>query len=95
MKLLFIVCESSVDDKIMELLTRLGAPGYTRFTGGTGFGNSGLREGTAVWPGLNSMIMSAVPEHLVPAVHSGIDDLKAHRSGKLAVKVFVSPLEEY
>ena len=95
MKLLFIICESSVEDRITELLSKCGAPGYTRFTGGTGFGHSGLREGTPVWPGLNSLIMSAMPQELVPTVFSGIEDMKSNRAGKLAVRAFVVPMEEY
>ena len=94
MKLLIIICESSVEAKIADLLRSLGAPGYTRFTGGTGFGKSGLREGTSVWPGLNSMILAAVPEDLVLPIHSRIDELKVHRAGKLAVKIFILPMEE-
>ena len=94
MKLLFIICESSVDTKITDLLSSVGAPGYTRFTGGTGFGYSGPREGTPVWPGLNSMIVAAVPEELVSSIQEQITYLKAQRAGKLAVKIMVVPMEE-
>jgi hypothetical protein len=94
MKLLFIICESSADEKVTDILRSLGAPGYTRFTGGTGFGSSGLREGTAVWPGLNTIIMAAMPGSLVDRVIDDINNLKSHRAGKLAVKVFAVPVEE-
>ena len=95
MKLLFIICESSVDAKITDMLRSIGAPGYTRFTDCTGFGASGLREGSPVWPGLNSLLLAAMPEELVPQVFDQIDALKAHRAGKLAVKIFVLPMEEW
>lgn len=94
MKLLFIICESSVDAKITDLLSSIGAPGFTRFTGGTGFGSSGPREGTPVWPGLNSLIVAAVPEELVSPIKEQVSNLKAQRAGKLAVKIFVVPMEE-
>jgi len=95
LRLLFIICESSVDTKITDLLSSMGAPGFSRFSGGTGFGSSGPREGTPVWPGLNSLIIAAVPEDLVLPIKEQVGYLKAQRAGKLAVKIFVVPMEEW
>ncbi len=95
MRLLFIICEASVDSRVMSLLARVGAAGYTRFTGATGCGKNGLREGSPVWPGLNALIMVAAPEDLVPEILEGLDQLEAERNGKLALKVFSVPADEY
>lgn len=95
MRLLFIICEASVDERIMEMLEHLGAPGYTRFTGAIGNGRRGRREGTPIWPGLNSILMTCVPETLVPHILEGLERLEAERAGRLAVKVFSVPAEEF
>ena len=95
MRLLFIICEASVDSRVMTLLAQVGADGYTRFTGATGCGKRGLREGSPIWPGLNSLIMVATPEDLVPEILKGLDLLEAERNGRLALKVFSVPAEEY
>lgn len=95
MRLLIIICEASVDPRITELLVRAGAPGYTRFTGATGSGKKGIRDGTPIWPGLNSMILAAMPEPLVPAVIKELEALSAERGGRLALKVFSLPADEY
>ena len=95
MRLLFIVCEASVEGRVTEILGRTGAPGYTRFTGATGSGKCGIREGTPIWPGLNSMIMAGMPEAMVPEVLEGLNRLEEQRGGRLAVKVFSIPAEEY
>jgi len=95
MRLLFIICEASVDTRIMEMLERLEAPGYTRFTGAIGHGRRGRREGTPIWPGLNSLVMTCVPEELVPRILEGLERLNTERAGRLALKVFSTPVEEY
>ncbi|MGC8667445.1 MAG: PG0541 family transporter-associated protein [Chthonomonadales bacterium] len=94
MRLLIIICEASVDPRIIEILTRSGAPGYTRFTGATGSGKNGIRDGTPIWPGLNSVILAGMPETLVPQVLKQLEALSAERSGRLALKVFSLPAEE-
>ena len=95
MRLLFIICESGLEARITELLTRVGAPGFTRFTGASGTGSGGIRDGTPVWPGLNSIIMAGVPEAIVPSIMDGIEELGTHRGGRMAVKVFSVATEEY
>jgi hypothetical protein len=95
MRLLFIVCESSVEGRVAEILNGIGAPGYTRFTNLSGRGRHGLRDGSAIWPGLNDILMSCVPEALVAAVLEGLQNLENERGGRLAVKVFSVPAEEY
>ncbi len=95
MRLLFIICEQSVDTRVMEALVRIGAPGHTRFTGAIGRGKNGVREGTPIWPGLNSVIMAAIPDDLVPDVMEALEQLQAERSGRLALKIFSVPAEEY
>lgn len=94
MKLLFIICEAGIDDRIMQGLSALGAPGYTRFTGAIGNGRHGVREGTPVWPGLNSLILSCMPPELVEKVKALIDRLNEERQGRLVVKVFSVDADE-
>jgi hypothetical protein len=95
MRLLFIVFEASVENRVIEILHRCGAPGFTRFADGTGDGKRGRREGSPVWPGLNNLIMSGVPEEIVPLITESLQKLEDERGGRLAVKVFSVPAEEY
>ncbi|MCC6731354.1 MAG: hypothetical protein IT208_18675 [Chthonomonadales bacterium] len=94
MRMLFIICEASVDERVMAILDEASAPGYTRFTGASGNGAHGKRDGTPVWPGLNSIVMACVPDEMVPAVTAGIDRLREQRAGRLAVHVFSVPAEQ-
>jgi len=95
MRLFFIVCEASVDERVIDLLERLGAPGFTRWTGAVGDGRHGRREGTPVWPGLNSVIMACLPDEQHQPLLAAIDALRAERSGRLAIRVFSVPAEDH
>ena len=94
MRLLFIICEANIEERILHELIEIGCPGYTRFTGAVGYGNRGRREGTAVWPGLNAMILVAVPEADEERVTGMLRSLKAERSSGIALKVFATDAEE-
>lgn len=93
MQLLFIICEASVDDRVCAIIEKIGAPGYTRFTGAMGHGPGGRREGTPIWPGLNSIILASMPNDLVPQLREAVEALQQERNGRLAIKVFAVPSE--
>lgn len=95
MRLLFIICDAGVDGRVMRMLENVPTLGYTRFTGAIGHGNSGPREGTPIWPGLNSILLVGVPEEVVPEVIAGLERLRNERQGRLALKVYSVPAEEY
>ena len=88
MRLLMIICEANIEDRVLHELINIGCPGYTRFTGAIGYGERGRREGTAVWPGMNAMVLSAVPEEREQEVLDMLQSLKKERSSGVAMKVF-------
>lgn len=94
MRLLFIVCESSVDAHVIDIVQQAGAIGFTRFTGATGTGRHGRREGTPVWPGLNSLVMASVPEDSIEGMLAEFAKIRENRSGRLALQVFSVASEE-
>ena len=93
-RLLFIVCEANVEERVLNELVDVGCPGYTRFSGAIGYGSRGRREGSPVWPGLNSLVISAVPDELEQDVVSRLRALEAERGSGLALKVFASECRE-
>jgi hypothetical protein len=95
MRLVFIICETGVEAHVIEIIEGLGASGYTRFTGAVGDGRHGRREGTPVWPGLNSLVMVAVPDELINPLMTELDKLRAARGGRLALKAFSAAVEDH
>jgi len=94
MKMLFIFCEENTDPRVIGLLNEVGVPGYTRVTDAFGFGTHGRREGSAIWPGLNSIIITCVPDDMVPTVREAIEKLEGERKGRLAIRLFACPTEQ-
>ena len=95
MQLLFILCESGVEDKLIAMLIDIGVPGYSRFANSTGYGKNGRREGSPIWPGLNTLLMVGLPRDMTPKVLDAVNKLEEQRNGRLAVKIFAVPAEEY
>jgi hypothetical protein len=92
---MFIICEAGVEERLVHMLRDAGVPGYTRFSNATGSGKRGRREGSPVWPGLNTLFMVGAPEEMVPAILESIDKLEKERDGRLSVKVFSATAQEY
>lgn len=59
--LLVLVCETPLAERLTAVLDDLEVVGYTRFSGVSGIGATGRHEGTAVWPGTNTVIFTFVP----------------------------------
>ncbi|MGC8783897.1 MAG: PG0541 family transporter-associated protein [Armatimonadota bacterium] len=95
MQMVLIVCDAGVTARVTEIINEAGAPGYTVLHDATGKGESGPRENTPIWPGLNSVILCAVPTDRVPDIREGLDALRKQRSARhLPLKMFVWALEE-
>ena len=92
---LLVVCQTGLDERVVKILTDAGATGYTKFSGASGLGQSGRHEGTPVWPGQNSLILSAVPGEVVPKVLERLKSMQnnAH-SHLMGLKVFAFPVQE-
>jgi len=95
MQMVLIVCDAGVTNRVKEIVDEAGGPGYTVLQDATGKGESGPRENTPIWPGLNSVILCAVPPDCVPRIREGLDALRKQRSARhLPLKMFVWSLEE-
>src|SRR5579859_5992840 len=79
-RLLFIICEANIEERLLHELIEIGCPGYTRFTGAIGYGKRGRREGTAVWPGMNAMVVAAVQTDMEERVVDMLRRLQSERS---------------
>lgn len=95
MQMVLIVCDSGVTARVIETLVAAGATGYTVLRDATGRGESGPRENTPVWPGLNSVVLCAVPADRVPHIREGLEKLRQQRGARhLPLKMFVWQLQE-
>jgi len=95
MRFLMIICETGLDQEVVEALDAVHVPGYTKFSGVSGVGETGRREGTPIWPGQNTILLVGLPDNLVPPLMERLQPLRAGYRGQLrAIKVFAFPVEE-
>ncbi|MER3424431.1 MAG: hypothetical protein C4293_15645 [Nitrospiraceae bacterium] len=99
MKMLLIVFRDSLDQEIRRLLKELNTRAFTEASDLVGMGETGSTFNSFGWPGVNSIILTAVEgEHAQRVVHG----LKAFRDrmarqqhgAKIPVRVFVLPCEQ-
>ena len=94
MKIVLIAYNEAIDEEVMELLESCGAHHYTKWTKVQGKGKaSDPHLGTQVWPRMNNVVVIASEDDRVPALLSGVRELR-RRLGREGVKAFVLPLEE-
>jgi hypothetical protein len=72
LKLVFLIFDEGVRPDIMEVLDKHGIKGWTTWRNNSGNGEGGPKQGTAIWPGLNDVIMMAIEEEKVQPI---IDDV--------------------
>lgn len=56
-KLVFIVFDQGVEPDVMDVLKQRGLQYYTSWGNCSGAGTAGVKQGTPVWPGLNTVVM--------------------------------------
>lgn len=61
-KLVFIICDQSVEPDVMDTLQQQGLGHYTLWGDCQGAGTTGIRQGTPIWPGLNTVVMVVMGE---------------------------------
>lgn len=65
MKQVTIILDSGVLPDVMNVLEQLDIGQWTRISNVKGAGRRTIREGTPIWPGLNEVLILAVPTELV------------------------------
>lgn len=93
--MLVMVCETPLAERLTAVLDELEVVGYTRFSGVSGIGATGRHEGTAVWPGTNTIILTFVTdERLVERILERNQDVIAdHYKKRPGYRVFRLPGE--
>lgn len=95
MTLLLIVCDASLEERLLQGLREIGVPGHTRITGATGSGRTGRRDGDPIWPGNNTLLLVVVSgAEIVNSIRDMILRLKADYSHPPALHVFTLAAEE-
>jgi nitrogen regulatory protein PII len=98
MKMLLIVFRESLEEEILGLLKELGVKAFTEVHEVAGSGETGSALHSFTWPGVNSMILAALPEDHLKRVVEGLkafrdQRVKQQHGAKIPLRVFVLPCE--
>ena len=94
MKILLVVYNEAIEDKVMESLKETGIEEYTRVPTIYGVGkSSGPHMGTHIWPSTNSMFIISCDDSTARSALDKIAALK-EENRKLGIKAFLLNQEE-
>ena len=93
-KMVLLIFRDSLEEDIMSLLKRFGVNAFTEVHNVEGLGETGAAFHSLVWPGINSMILAAMPEEHADRLIKGVREFRNQRVHqqyglKLPLRVFV------
>jgi hypothetical protein len=98
MNMLMIFFRVSLEEDILGLLSKHHVRAFTEMHEVTGMGEAGAAFHSLSWPGLNNMILAALPEPEADKVVAALKDSATARSrneggAKIPLRVFALPCE--
>ena len=93
MKLVTVIYDRSIGNRITEILKKQNISGYTKILDAQGFGGTGHKMGTAIWPGTNNILLIALPDDQVESLVKAIRDFQSTFRQNPGITIFVQPVE--
>lgn len=88
-KLALIIYESGTEAEVMATLAEFGLAHYTVFEQIKGQGETGRKEGNAIFPGINSVLLVALGAELVEPLVARLHELRDSYIVRPGMKVIV------
>jgi hypothetical protein len=97
-KMLLVIYRYYMEERIHQLLTRLGVSAFSETTKLLGSGVDGKVADSHIWPGYNAAIFMVVAEEDVQALVDAFREFAAHHEGEYGghapVRAFVLPCQQ-
>lgn len=93
MKMLFLVTDSEYEAHCMNTLREKGVAGYTVIPEVWGTGVTGMKRGDRVHPGASVVVVSVVPDEVVPDLMACIQRCKDEHKLCESTHAWVIPVE--
>ena len=94
-KLVFVMVETGAESQALEALERLGLDHYTRFEQIKGQGETGRKDGDAVFPGINTVMMIAMNGERIQALVEALHEVRDSFLIKPGLKIIVTDCVMY
>ena len=90
--LLTVIYDSGIDESVMAAIESMGLDGWTKLDGAHGFGGTGHKLDTPVWPGTNNILLIALPQEQAMTVAERLRALQASYRRKPGITLFLQPV---
>ena len=92
-KLLTVVYDSGMDERVTETLEEIGVAGWTKVFGAHGVGGTGRKENTSIWPGTINMLYLVLESSDVERVAAALRALQASYRRNPGMTLWAQPAE--
>jgi hypothetical protein len=92
--LLTVIYDSGLDERIQALITDLNVEGWTRLEGAHGYGGTGYKLDTPVWPGTNHLLLLALTRVKASEVAAALRTLQASYRRKPGITLWIQPIQQ-
>jgi hypothetical protein len=89
-KLVIMVFEDGLRPDMEEVLVEQGIEHYTLWSGAEGSGVTGTKQGTPIWPGLNEVMLIALPQEKVQPLIRRATEVRDSFPVKLGLRFMVT-----
>lgn len=90
--LLTVIYDSGIDESVMALVAEAGLPGWTKIDGVHGYGGTGYRLDTPIWPGLNTVLLLALTEAQAVDLARQLRELQSAYRRKPGITLLLQPV---
>ena len=94
MKAIFMIYDQELQNEVDFILRSNRVEHFSRFDGIKGQGESGLKLGDAVGPGLNCAYWIVLPDEQSKTLVKELKEFKNHKLKNKGIQLFVLPVEE-
>lgn len=95
LRLVMAVVDQALEPDVRDVFRELGIQHYTSWTNVRGSGETGIKRGTPVYPGLNTIFLVVFEEERVRAFVERMHEVRDSFPLRPGMKIIVIPAEMY
>ena len=90
--LLTVLYDQGMDERVMETLDRLKVPGWTKVFGAHGYGGTGLKQESPIWPGTVHILYLALEAEQIEEVIAALRALQRSYRRNPGLTLWTQPI---
>ncbi len=94
MRLLFIIIDHAIEPDVLEVFEQNGVEHWTSWTEVHGAGRAGRKQGSPIWPGLNTVFLVALQQEKVEPLVQGLHATRDTFPLPPGMRIFSVAMEE-